>query len=60
MGGSRAVPDFLALASVSLGPSSLTPLEEMLIDLGCVSNHSVGRSGWSYGWKRDLSSAPSC
>uniref|UniRef100_A0A8C3NAV8 PDZ and LIM domain protein 7 n=1 Tax=Geospiza parvula TaxID=87175 RepID=A0A8C3NAV8_GEOPR len=26
----------------------------MLMDLGCVSNHSVGWSGWSYSWKRDL------
>ncbi|KAM6356867.1 PDZ and LIM domain protein 7 isoform 8-T8 [Alca torda] len=27
----------------------------MLMDLGCVSNHSVGWSGWSYHWKCDLS-----
>ncbi|XP_040459134.1 PDZ and LIM domain protein 7 isoform X5 [Falco naumanni] len=33
----------------------------MLIDLGCVSNHSVGWLGWSYCWKHDLSSpVPSC
>lgn len=42
VGGSRAVPGSLALVSVSLGPSALTLLEEMLMDLGCVSNHSVG------------------
>ncbi|XP_037252867.1 PDZ and LIM domain protein 7 [Falco rusticolus] len=33
----------------------------MLIDLGCISNHSVGWLGWSYCWKHDLSSpVPSC
>lgn len=42
VGGSRAVPGSLALVSVSLGPSALTLLEEMLMDLGCVSNRSVG------------------
>lgn len=55
MGGSGAVPGSLTLGSVSLGPLALTLLEEMLIDLGCVSNDSVGWSGWSYSWKRDLS-----
>lgn len=61
VGGSRAVPGSLTLVSISLGPLSLTLLEEMLIDLGCVSNHSIGWSGWSYCWKCDLSPpAPSC
>lgn len=54
------MPGSLALVSVSLGPSALTLLEEMLMDLGCVSNHSVGWSGWSYSWKCDLPSVLPC
>ncbi|XP_035745188.1 LOW QUALITY PROTEIN: docking protein 3 [Egretta garzetta] len=40
-GGSGAVPGSLIRVSISLSPLALTLLEEMLIDLGCVSNHTV-------------------
>lgn len=59
--GGQSPSGSLVPVSVRLGPSALALLSEMLMDLGCVGNHSVGWSGWSCCWKRDLSPpAPSC